>query len=509
MILNDGKNQDRIERIKQLEAEIKLKEGLPHLYGWKWYSWARAFFESTNKVNLLVAGNQLSKSSTQIRKCIHWATNKDLWPSLWKIKPQQFWYLYPTRDVAHTEIVKKWMPEFLPQGEFKEHPVYGWNAEKVTGKYDAIHFNSGVSIYFKTYATDVSHLQTSTVSALFLDEECPEEIVDELFFRISAVDGYFHMVFTATLGQDLWRRAMEERGEEETFKGAFKLNVSAYDCLEYEDGSPTLWTEERIESIKAKCSSPAEIQKRVYGRFVKAEGKKYSAFDNRPYPVGHIKPFHPIPKTWSIYSAVDPGSGGKNGHPTGMLFLAVNPENTEGRVFRAWRGDGVETTSSDILQKYREVRGNLKPLREIYDWAARDFEMIAERNGENFERAQKNHDLGEGIVNSLFKNNMLFLYDEPEIRKLATELQYLGNGDKRRAKDDLADPLRYICAIVPWDWDKVTPTYVDPEEEAARKKKESMTLDEIERLERKGFDPYAHERAPDITEEIEEWNSMY
>lgn len=96
-----AEGKDKIDRIQLLERKIELQEGLPHIHGWKFYPWAREYFEAQNKETFLCAANQISKSSTQIRKMIHWATNQDLWPTIWPFsRPRQFWYLYPTRDVA-------------------------------------------------------------------------------------------------------------------------------------------------------------------------------------------------------------------------------------------------------------------------------------------------------------------------------------------------------------------------------------------------------------------------
>jgi phage terminase large subunit-like protein len=94
---------------------------------------------------------------------------------------------------------------FLPRGKFKDDPVYGWKEEKKQGDIVAIHFNSGVHIFFKTYSQNAEDLQSGTCDAIFCDEELPEELY-ELIARLNATDGYIHMVFTATLGQDFWRR---------------------------------------------------------------------------------------------------------------------------------------------------------------------------------------------------------------------------------------------------------------------------------------------------------------
>ena len=72
----------------------------------------------------------------------------------------------------------------------------------------------------------------------------------------------------------------------------------------------------------------------------------------------------------------DPGSGGITGHPAGIIFLAVSPDFKQGRVFRAWRGDGVPTTSQDTLNKYRELRRDLKPVLQVYDYASKDFFLV-------------------------------------------------------------------------------------------------------------------------------------
>jgi phage terminase large subunit-like protein len=269
-----------------LRRKIELQEGLPFLYGWPWYTWAHEFFESREPMNFLCAANQVSKSSTMIRKCINWATDKELWPELWATKPNQFWYMYPSQPVVNAEFMTKWQ-QFLPQGRFKDDPVYGWKQLTDKGNTIGIAFNSGVYVFFKVYAQKASNLQTGSVYALFCDEEMPEELWDELQMRVNATNGYIHMVFTATLGQEFWRQVMEPREDEtERFPTAKKWCVSLYDSQTYMDGTPTIWTDEKIAQVKARCKSHAEFLKRVMGRFVVAGGRKYESFD----ATKHMKP---------------------------------------------------------------------------------------------------------------------------------------------------------------------------------------------------------------------------
>lgn len=480
---------DALQQYKELQRQIALQEaknkliyGLPHRHGWKWYPWAREFFESRNKLNFLCAANQISKSSTQIRKCIEWATNEELWPQLWGRRPSQFWYLYPERGVTTAEFKLKWEREFLPRGDFKNHPVYGWKEVKDRGNTIALEFNSGVIVFFKTYAQDAQNLQTGTVDAIFCDEELPEHLYSELAARLNATDGYFHMVFTATLGQDFWRRCMEpEETEQEEFPQAAKWTVSLYESMYYEDGSPSHWTDEKIQGVKAKCKSEQEVQKRVYGRFIVLEGRKYPTFES----TRHMKPFHPPPATWAVYHGADPGSGGENGHPAALAYVAVSPDFRQARVFCGWRGDKIETTNDSLVRKHIEIKteNNIKPVTQYYDWANKDFEITARGLGETYLKAEKSHEIGEGILNTLFKNDMLFVYETPELAKLARELSTLKETtSKKHAKDDFIDSLRYAVSKIPWDFSGLVGLVSEYKEESAKE----LTPEELQIKWRRG-----------------------
>lgn len=437
-------------------------------------------------------------SSCQIRKCIHWATEKSLWPKLWPhLVPNQFWYLYPTKDTATSEFHTKWK-QFLPTGHMKGHPVFGWQEELDKKQIKAIHFNSGVSIFFKTYAQNVADLQSSTCFAMFTDEELPIELLGELTARLNATDGYFHMVFTATLGQDYWRRTMEPKvGEKVEHPHALKLQISLYDCLTYTDGSKSHWSVDRIKRIEAKCPTPTDVQIRVYGKFAKPGGRRFESYDEDK----NRSPNHPLPDTWHIYSGVDIGSGGVTGHPAAIVFLAVDPFFRRGRIFRAWRGDHLPTTSGDILVKYIELREKLKVVLQCYDYASAEFRMLAEGAGESFEPADKKHETGEKILNTLFKHNMLSIQSHDlELDKLSGELMTVQkDAGPREAGDDLCDALRYACSKVPWDFSILDGMPVV----AAKVKAESM----IERL-RPNERPKEADNE-DVDAELDEWQRLF
>lgn len=497
---------------------------LPHLYGQKWYAWARAFFNSTNKMNLLCAGNQLSKSSTQIRKCIHWATAKKLWPKLWPMKeqPRIFWYMYPSKEVATVEVETKWIPEFLPREEMAtSDKQFGYEVVYDKKHVNYIRFNTGVTVYFKTYSQGGDNLQTATVDAVFTDEEMPEDKYSEVAARLIASDGYYHMVFTATLNQDMWRRALEGKGDQELFPDALKLQVSMYDCMRYDDGTPSIWTEERIAREIARCKSKLEVERRIMGRFVTEVGRKYGGFD----AARHFIKTQPIPESWRWYCGVDVGSGqGTKTHKAAITMVAVRPDMKLGYVARGWRGDGEVTTAGDVFEKFKELRGHLRMSNQRYDPSAKDFAIIAARNSEGFEKADRQHDTGEGVVNTLFQNDMLYIFDTPELRKLGAELSsILKTTAKQNAKDDFADSLRYCVATIPFDFTAIkggTPDEVifddwgpleDVPTEKVPKTAEEIEAEMIRQRRGEGDDQPSHKEDgwQDLFNDIDEANESY
>jgi phage terminase large subunit-like protein len=489
---------NKIKQIQLLERKNELKEGLPHLYGFKLYSWQREFIESTNKVNLLCAGNQIGKSSCNLLKMIHWATEPTLWPKLWPHRrPQQFWTLLPTKDIQTTEFRTKIEPEFLPRGEFKKHGQYAWEPEFRNRYLWAIHFiNTGISIYTHTYEQDVHHLQAGTVDALFVDEEPPWELMPELLMRTSGTNGYFSAVMTPTKGQEQWRRAFEVKGHGEVFSGAFKKKVSVFDCMKYEDGSKSSWTDERVAQMMNKLGTQQEIDLRIYGKFVVQDGLRVPAFDREKNIIKPVK----IPDEWYHFAGVDIGSGGL-AHPPAIVFVAVNPTYTKAYIYKVWVGEKTRNyTVTDILEQYAELRGDQVMTGQYYDFASAEFGLVASRAGLGFEKAEKGHDVGYPLLNSLFKNDMLNVFDNDGSLTLITELLNLRH-DSKKLNDDTVDALRYAISKLSWNFEMIKGEYSPP---SKNKSKQSD-----ERLLRPPREEEAEANLYDPAQEIEAWNDIF
>lgn len=442
------------EKLALLERQKELERKLPHKFGFKLYKFQRAFIESSHRVCLLVAGNQIGKSSCNIIKMITLATEPELWPKFFpNRRPTNFWFLMPTKDLITTEFRTKWVPEFLPKEEYKDHPQYGWREEIRSKHLWALHFNTGVSIYMHTYEQDVHHLQAGSVDYLGVDEEPPWELMPELLMRLAATQGMFSAVMTPTRGQEQWRRAFEVKGDGEIFQDAFKQSVTVYDCLTFEDGTPSKWNHDRINRLINSLGTQQEIDLRIHGRFVAQEGLILSAFHRDK----NITPKEKLPSNWMHYSGVDLGGGGSGSLPA-IVFIAVDPLFQKARVTETWRGSTNKIyTASDVMDKYIEMRNGRMMMGQYYDYASKDFGTISDRVGAGFEKADKSREVGFPMLNTLFKNQILTIDDTPDNHNLITEILNFRHGqNKKHASDHLCDALRYAAVKIPWNFDGIT-----------------------------------------------------
>jgi hypothetical protein len=456
----------KLEKLSALENQEKERNRRPYLFAQKFYPWQKEFFECQDKIQVVTAANQVGKSSTMIKKTIEWATNEDLWPVLWPAaweegqKPSQFVYLYPSKDIATSEYYDKWLPLLPPQDD----PELGWKPiifSKYIWGINFIHKN--LIINFKTYRQGEEMLQAGTYWMCVCDEELPINLLPELQARVTATNGYMIFGFTATIGQDFWKQVVEDRSK---LTEAWVKQISLYDCQYFADGTPSRWTSERIQQVIDRCTSKAEVARRVFGRFVKDEGLRYPQFDR----VEHVQPLHPIPFDWDVFAGIDYGSGGPKAHPSSIVFMAVNSSRTKIRLIRCWRGDDGMTTAQDVVNQYINMAKGIEEriLAVHYDYSASDLGTIANRMGLPFQKANKKRDEGITAINTLFKTKAMILYepadgmqfppDYLQTYKLVSELESL---DAQLTKadgyleDDLCDALRYAVISIPVDWSAI------------------------------------------------------
>ena len=188
----------------------------------------------------------------------------------------------------------------------------------------------------------------------------------------------------------------------------------------------------------------------------------------------------------------------------------VSPDGKIGYIYDAWRGDNLRTTAGDVFNQYKDMAKGQTIHRKLYDWSSADFGTIAQRLGEPFMKAEKSHELGENLVNTLLKYDMLYFFDTEEVRKIGTEMLTLQKSTlKKDAVDDLCDAVRYNCVSAPWDLSGIEHEQFNLNEKKGPPTKEELVEAEIEER-RNGFK--GKKKEDDlwgIAEEMEYWNDLY
>jgi hypothetical protein len=178
----------------------------------------------------------------------------------------------------------------------------------------------------------------------------------------------------------------------------------------------------------------------------------------------------------------------------------VSPDFRQGRIFKGWCGDdGKEYTSLDIIEKYVEISKGLNVVACYYDFSDKDLQTFAVSKGVSITPAEKSHESGERVLNVLFKNEMLAIYDIPELEGLVTELTtLLHKTPKTKAKDDRVDSTRYACVLIPWDFDSaIGSAQIEIEKPKTDYELRCQNYD----------DRYRKEE--ELNAEFEEWNALY
>lgn len=416
----------------------------------KLYTWQQQFVRTRERLAFITAANQIGKSSIQILKVLNLAWRPELWPSYFgKKTPRLFIYLYPDKETATDEFLTKWMPYMTKD---PEDPNYGYKAEFQSKQINRIIFSTGLTLTFKFYSQAPQNIQAATADYVGMDEECPETHWDELMVRTQSTrlagSGMVSMVFTATLGQAYLYDTMERRGSpKEKFKKAFKNQISLYDCLSYADGSPNPNLTVKIieEDIIPTYSSQNEIDKRVFGRFVKDSGLLFDfneELNTEPYDWEMVK-------DWMFFTGVDFGCGGTWGHSSAIALLAVDPSWSQVRVVKSYHSQKLRMTQGDLLETFKK-RFQKYGAHNSFDGGATDFGELAMRESVPFVPAEKSHDVGIGLLNTLFKTGQLKIFTGPDSwdnQIIVQEfMQVDSDTPKNKRVDDGTDAVRYAIA---------------------------------------------------------------
>jgi hypothetical protein len=262
-----------------------------------------------------------------------------------------------------------------------------------------------------------------------------------------------------------------------------------------------LWTKEAIQRIEQTLPSQREIEIRVHGLFKPSEDTlTYPTFDRDKHL---IKP-HNV-SDWDLVCGIDYGIGGMNAHPPAIAIVAIKTDYEAARVVKLWKGDdGKKYTVDDVINVYLEFCKTLG-LEQIantyYDWACGEMGVIAENKGLNFQKADKSRDHGINLINSLLKNDMLLIFEQPDEEhiKICDEFETLSTDTNKRKSgvDDLIDAVRYAISKVLFSFKNIKIHNIDKPEKKHVTKGRQVIAEPDDDL----FD--------DVGAEIDEWNEYY
>lgn len=205
-------NAWKADRLALLERQVRARSQ-NRLYSFAPYERQQAFFElgATRRERLMMAGNQVGKSEAGAFEMACHLTG--IYPAWWTGKrfdhPIRAWAAgeggLQVRDIAQTKLCG--LPggdETFGTGMIPKTLLLGKAAgHGVSDLYDSIrvrHASGGVSVLnFKTYEQGRSKWQGSTLDAIWLDEEAPEDIYSEALARLTG-EGCVWTTFTPLLG---------------------------------------------------------------------------------------------------------------------------------------------------------------------------------------------------------------------------------------------------------------------------------------------------------------------
>lgn len=480
--------QKELELLQKIERDRELR---PFLH-YNLYDWQEEFLECSHHKQFLTSANQTGKTFSMQLKAHKMSTDQDWRRKQWGIyQPRMGWYVLPSQDTINDLYYSKWEPEILAKGEHKESGPYAWRVIKKAYDIKGIYFPATqFTLSFVSLGASAQNLQARTLGFVVFDEEPDISKLGEIEMRCASYNdpetglplSLLIFGFTPTSGQEYFKRIFSFN-DEKFFKNipeeivqkhfpdrllvtereaelelepasnlVWKRRVNMFDCMRFKDGRPGRYTEARIRQLINSQKTEREVKIRIFGSFEKEHdgGKVYSEFDRvrcfLPYGDNLLDSYK---KNGFFTAGIDYGSG--TNHASAICITWVSNDFKKVRPYFLWKGEkGISTTADDVVKKYIEMTRGLHVKWPFYDWAAADLKVIAQRMGIIFYKAEKNHEIGVNLLNTLMKNNMfevLVRKDDPFPAEFATECETITHEQvKKNRIDDLSDAVRYSIA---------------------------------------------------------------
>ena len=318
----------------------------------------RAYLDPKNCV-LMEGGNQSGKSRTAVLKVCGFALEDPaLGESCFPGKDVNIWYTTTTYDKFGEQAWGHFKNALLFEGEsVTKLPTFRVESINWLGKspekpsYFCVKRPSGAKahIYVHSYAQGRGEFQGQTVNLAVVDEECPEDIFNEIRARMFACEGSKLLIACTPVEGEPWLDAIRDAAEDSTYTSKYRFKTL---------DNPTVNRAVIDEMTKQLKNCPEELQLRLLG--IPIVGSTL-VFNDKAFTPDHIINQSQVDLThWTLNRAIDAGYR----HPA-CVWIAVSPDEKQIVVYRAWKGKDL--TIAEAAKEIKRLSGVERYYWDIID----------------------------------------------------------------------------------------------------------------------------------------------
>jgi phage terminase large subunit-like protein len=339
---------------------------------------------------------------------------------------------HPGVTVWATTVSYEALGQYVAEKIFKRlHPaeieIVAW-VNRLRNIPAVIRLKNGSRIVFKSYDQGRERWQGASVYAVWLDEECNQEMFTEAMARTIDCGGKIILTMTPLKGLT-WAYTRIYQAPNQPGDDIRHWTITLFENKYIPD-------EERSRMFILYTAD--EMDRRMYGRFMMVEGAVWKEYN----PTRHVITPFDIPESWPRLGGIDFGYE----HPFVCLWAAKDPADDTIYFYREyWKQGTLFMDHARYILAQEE-----HPIRVfVADHDAQGCGEL-ESHGVVTQPAEKNVELGIQTVNRLFKQDKIKIFATLK-QTLSECAQYHyrpGTEQPDKKQDDTQDTLRYIVMHV-------------------------------------------------------------
>lgn len=429
--------EQQVKEAVRLSQKIQRHVAENRLEYWKPYPKQLDFLNSRAKIAIMFGGNRVGKTASAGTKVAMHATGlyADWYQGPRIVGPNKQWVIGVTNEQMREAVQVILVGDInnpgtgtIPKNKIKRITKrLGMNDQVDTIEVE--HVSGGTSfISLKSAAMGDKVFQGAEIHCAWIDEEVPQEVVEEVDMRLMTTGGQMIMTFTPLKGlTELVVWILEQ--EDDSLVQRFYMGW---------DDALHLTESEKDAMRKKYAGRPHELKSRMTGMPSVGRGLIY------PFPeeVWCIEPFK-LPKTWRRLGGLDVGFT----HPTAAVAVAVDDESDTYYVYGDYSLSGqTPPVHSLALKRWGDLDFASDPHSNDIEKTTNTSAFRAYQD-HGISVFPANNDVGAGIaeVYQALQEQRLFIFNT--CNNLRREMKLYRYNDKNgkiiKKNDDCLDALRY------------------------------------------------------------------